>query len=358
MQQKPLKIVFVCHLLPEKGKKTGGVPIVAQRLAVSIAELGHEVTVYSTNQPSDPVPFHWQPISSNAFLQRLCGRNVWDLFLIPILLTFKNFNHYDILHFQGNDTFYCGKRPRVRTMYGSSLREFQHTGNPLRKIILLLCYLFEWIAVYRMDEVFSIGTDTARTYRLGTESIVPLPVDLEFFKPGEKTRHPQIFYNGYWKGRKRGHFIYKCFIEDVLPTFPDARLVFLGNECPPHPQVDFINGATNEKLAQFYRESWVFAYPSTYEGFGLAYVEAMASGTAIITSPNTGARDVLCGGKYGVIADDDSFGAKLCELMGDTELRATYETSGPDRAQDFSQENVAKEHVRRYRESIALFSKK
>ena len=354
MSSRPLKIGFIAHVLPEKGKKVGGVSVAVQRLAIGLSELGHDVTVYSTNPPSESVPFQWKPITSNAFLLKLCGLPVLDLFLIPLALIFTNLRAYDILHFHGNDTFYCGKRPRIRTLHGSSYREFQHTPNRLRKLVLLMCFVFEWISVWRMDTLFTNGTDTARIYRLGLDSIVPLPVGSGQFFPGEKTVHPQVFYNGYWKGRKRGHFVYQCFIENVLPTFPDARLVFLGNECPAHPQVDFIKGATDEEMAKFYRESWVFAYPSTYEGFGLAYVEAMASGTAVITSPNSGANDILKNGALGVIADDDSFGEKLCELLGRPDLRAAYESSGLARAEDFSQREVALEHLRRYTEVLTL----
>jgi phosphatidyl-myo-inositol alpha-mannosyltransferase len=353
MSCRPLKIGFVAHMLPESGKKVGGVSVVVQRLAVGLAKLGHEVTVHSVNPPSDEVPFRWKPITPNDFLLKLCGLPVLDLFFIPIVLIFKDLSAYDILHFHGNDTFYCGRRPRIRTMYGCSYREFQHTSNRLRKIVLLMGFVFEWISVLRMDAIFTIGTDTARIYRLGDGSIVPLPVGNGQFFPGKKTAHPQIFYNGYWKGRKRGHFVYQCFIKNVLPTFPDARLMFLSNECPPHPQVDFIRGATDEELAQLYRESWVFAYPSTYEGFGLAYVEAMASGTVVLTSPNCGASDILKDGTLGVIADDESFGDQLCELLSRVDLRASYEHSGLDRAEDFSQEKVAIDHIRRYKEVLA-----
>ena len=176
MSSRPLKIGFIAHVLPEKGKKVGGVSVVVQRLAIGLSELGHEVTVYSTNPPSESVPFQWKPITSNAFLLKLCGLPVLDLFLIPIALIFTNLRAYDILHFHGNDTFYCGKRPRIRTLYGSSYREFQHTSNRLRKLVLLMGFFFEWISVWRMDALFTIGTDTARIYRLGLDSIVPLPV--------------------------------------------------------------------------------------------------------------------------------------------------------------------------------------
>jgi phosphatidyl-myo-inositol alpha-mannosyltransferase len=353
MSFRPLKIGFIAHVLPEKGKKVGGVSVVVQRLAIGLADLGHQVTVFSTNPPSEEVPFQWKPITSNAFLLKLCGMPVLDLFLIPIVLIFTNLRAYDILHFHGNDTFYCGKRPRVRTLHGSSIREFQYSPSLLRKLVMLLGFVFEWISIWRMDAIFTIGTDTAGIYGLGSDSIVPNPVGSGQFFPGEKTVHPQVFYNGYWKGRKRGHFAYQCFIEKVLPVFPDARLVFLGNECPAHPQVDFIKGATDEALAKFYRESWVFAYPSTYEGFGLAYVEAMASGTVVLTSPNSGANDILKDGTLGVLADDDSFGDRLCELLSRADLRAAYERSGLDRAMDFSQETVASDHLRRYEEVLA-----
>lgn len=49
---------------------------------------------------------------------------------------------------------------------------------------------------------------------------------------------------------------------------------------------------SNEELAILYKNSLVFVYPSLYEGFGLPVLEAMACGTAVITSNTTSLPEV------------------------------------------------------------------
>ena len=79
----------------------------------------------------------------------------------------------------------------------------------------------------------------------------------------------------------------------------------------PHPSVTLHVHPDDATLAALLAEAWVFCYPSIYEGFGIPYIEAMAAGTAIVTSPNAGAGEVLKNGRYGIICDDDHFADDL-----------------------------------------------
>ena len=51
-----------------------------------------------------------------------------------------------------------------------------------------------------------------------------------------------------------------------------------------HKHVRFLGFVPNETLAVLYRLADAFAFPSVYEGFGLSPLEAMASGTPVLTS--------------------------------------------------------------------------
>ncbi len=59
-----------------------------------------------------------------------------------------------------------------------------------------------------------------------------------------------------------------------------------------------MNYVKNNNLGIYYRNSIAFLYPSFYEGFGLPILEAMASGTIVITSDNNAT--VEAGGKAAV----------------------------------------------------------
>jgi phosphatidylinositol alpha-mannosyltransferase len=116
-----------------------------------------------------------------------------------------------------------------------------------------------------------------------------------------------------------------------------------------HPRVIDVEYPSDEVLAKLFREAWVFALPSIYEGFGLPYLEALASGTAIVSSPNGGASHILAGGTYGIIADDASFGEHLVELLRDSHKRKALESVGKARSGEFTWTAVAA----RYREVYA-----
>ena len=51
-----------------------------------------------------------------------------------------------------------------------------------------------------------------------------------------------------------------------------------------HKHVRFFGFVPDETLAILYRLAAVFVFPSLYEGFGLPPLEAMASGTPVVTS--------------------------------------------------------------------------
>jgi glycosyltransferase involved in cell wall biosynthesis len=91
----------------------------------------------------------------------------------------------------------------------------------------------------------------------------------------------------------------------------------------PGPVVDGVTyheGVTDATLAALYRRAWLYVSPSTYEGFGLPYLEAMACGTPVVATPNPGSTEVLAAGG-GVLSPDDRLAAAIVSLLGDVPRR-------------------------------------
>jgi glycosyltransferase involved in cell wall biosynthesis len=93
---------------------------------------------------------------------------------------------------------------------------------------------------------------------------------------------------------------------------------------------------STEELAAMYRRAWVYATPSTYEGFGLPYVEAMACGTPVVATPNPGSREVLEDGRYARLVGDAEFGRAVADLLDDSDARRDLTERGLQRAREFS----------------------
>jgi glycosyltransferase involved in cell wall biosynthesis len=101
-------------------------------------------------------------------------------------------------------------------------------------------------------------------------------------------------------------------------------------------------------LIELYQKAWLFCLPSTYEGFGVPYIEAMACGTPAVATANPGAEEVLCGGEYGPIVEDDKLAAALLGLLRNAKLRSEYRQKGLAYVRQYSWENIIHEYKRLY----------
>jgi glycosyltransferase involved in cell wall biosynthesis len=350
-----MRIGLFSTTVPEQGRKLGGVEVVFHRLANALVDIGHEITVYSlSEQPPSDARYRYRRLFSR--LPWLRTNTLARLFLLPWLLNFIRFTGCDVLHLHGDDWFYFIRRlPTIRTMHGSALREAQSATNWKRKLLLYLVFPLEWMAAKLATVCFANGSDAVRLY--GLKDIVGFGVDMQFFYPGEKSDHPTIFFLGTWLGRKRGHFIYQCFVNDVIAAVPNARLIMACDVKPEniHHQVTFVDFPTDQLLGELYRKAWIFAYPSVYEGFGVPYIEALASGTAIVTTANCGANDVLERGRYACFADDEFFSKQIIILLLDHSKRALLSEQGVFRAEQFSWQSIADQHISHYLSAQQLF---
>ena len=113
-----------------------------------------------------------------------------------------------------------------------------------------------------------------------------------------------------------------------------------------HKYVRFLGYLPEETLAVMYRLAGVFVFPSLYEGFGLPPLEAMASGTPVVTS-NVSSLPEVAGGAALLVDPYDpvAIADGICKVLTDEGLRRDLREKGLARARQFSWE----ESVRRVR---------
>ncbi|NBV85052.1 MAG: glycosyltransferase [Verrucomicrobia bacterium] len=183
-----------------------------------------------------------------------------------------------------------------------------------------------------MDGVVRRGravSDNTRGYVPRVRAVIPNGVDLNQFYPSEqKSERPTVLFVGTMRGRKRGQYLVRTFQERVLPVLPKASLWAVCEEPVKGEGVHWFGKIPTEVLSELYRRAWVFCLPSSYEGFGVPYIEAMASGTAVIATPNRGAVEVLRHGTCGLVVPLHRLGSALLQVLRNPALRRYLETAG------------------------------
>ena len=99
-----------------------------------------------------------------------------------------------------------------------------------------------------------------------------------------------------------------------------ARLERLACRVGVHRHVRFLGRVEDDDLADLYRAADLFVLPSTGEGFGIVFLEAMASGTRALGLASHGAMDPLGDGRLGVACEKAALTDRLTQILGEQTL--------------------------------------
>ncbi len=212
--------------------------------------------------------------------------------------------------------------------------------------------------------------------------VIPLAAD-ERFKPGVGTAEldqvrrkyslPQefILYLGGFDQRKNMNTLLKGFkgvkerlgdrcplvIAGTLPSkdtpfFPHPRR--LAEEARVSDAVRFIGWVPEEEKPALYSLATLFLYPSLYEGFGLPPLEAMASGTPVISSNASSLPQVV--GQGGILVDPQepaTWAEAMVALLTSPQKREELSAKAVEQAQKFGWRKTARETLEVYKQVAA-----
>jgi len=147
-------------------------------------------------------------------------------------------------------------------------------------------------------------------------------------------------------------------------AYGDLHLIIIGDEISKNlsvrravaqarmePVVRFLGFVPVETLRVFYRAASVFAFPSLYEGFGLAPLEAMACGTPVVASDIPALVEAV-GDAAELVSPDNVFDIArgLREVLLDEARRLHMAEAGREQARRFHWDKTASEVLEVYRE--------
>lgn len=145
------------------------------------------------------------------------------------------------------------------------------------------------------------------------------------------------------------HAAYRDAFEARLGRYVTAGLLAPDSVQRPGPVED-------ETLTALYRAADVLAFPSLREGWGLAVLEAQASGTPIVASDIDVLREYLVHERNALLVapeDPEALARALVRAVVDRTLAATLRAGGLATARRFDWGSSAERHIEIYRELVA-----
>jgi len=115
------------------------------------------------------------------------------------------------------------------------------------------------------------------------------------------------------------------------------RTMNMINDLHLNSRVLLLGNIDSNILSELYRAADVFLFPSLFEGFGSPAVEAMASGTPVITSNKTSLPEVV--GHAGILSDPfdiDFMRDSIMKITGDDSFKGELVRKGLERSKLFS----------------------
>jgi teichuronic acid biosynthesis glycosyltransferase TuaC len=161
-------------------------------------------------------------------------------------------------------------------------------------------------------------------------------VDPARFSPGENEEERPVILSVGNLIPSKGHALLLRAFAGLLERYPDASCEIIGDgpershlralaaELNISEKVRFLGRQSRTQVAEAMRRCTIFALPSSYEGLGCVYLEAMSAGKPAIACRGQGIEDIIRHGVNGWLIEPDNLNdlvVTLSVLLQDRALR-------------------------------------
>lgn len=368
--------VNALYLLPGG---VGGTEIYLRSLLSALAEIDREnsyVVFTNLETQADLVPaapnFEWAPAPVRARFRP--ARIVWEQTALP-WSTWRR--RIDVLF---NPGFTCPVVASCKQV--TVFHDLQHKRHPeyFRWFDLPFWRLFLYLAAVRSDKLIAVSEatrqDLLRYYRLPDDKVrvVTHGVDPRMFEIGKARAQSALERYILCVSTLHAH----KNITRLLATFrrfhdahPGFRLILAGMKGFHTAEVERAAGelglestlritgwVEREELYRLFERAWAFVYPSSFEGFGMPVVEAMAAGIPTACSAVEPLRTISGDAALHFDPhDEDAMLDALLRITQDEELRARLAQAGPEQAARFRWRDAARSTLEVLREAAGSTAK-
>ena len=356
------------------------------KIAEGLAKIGETVTVYSYKFGLDPkVKVAIEHLGVKVvFIDSLSSRLGRFLTFFKAIKPLRK-GDQDLISCHSSIPLFFGARlsgkPVIYTYYGTQLPSFDQKMNQeigfsqsilkrtkfflANRIILFL----EILRVNLADRTLGISKSTVEeANRLYHRKIDPIYLGADLGDLGEKKAFKRIKggllllsvsrivpYKGF-------HRLIKAF-NKLVKNFPTSYLVLVGTS----PNLEYLNYLQKEKnsqteiilnisdqlLKQYYQNCDIYLSGTSWEGFGLPFLEAQNYGKPVLGFKNTSLFEVVADGETGCLAgNQDDFEVKLKLMMEDKTLREQMGKKAKEFAKQFTWEKTAYEYRQYFKDFL------
>ena len=310
-------------LLPELFKADGGIQRYSRTLiqAMQVVRPRTPLRVFIRNDQPRHIPFNgwsgicWYPArGSSARMARSLAMAAYRNRPQLLLSTHPNFAPLQVMHQR------LTKSPSWCSAHGIEVWDLQ-------------CGPKRW-ALARLQRLLPVSRFTAERLQrqLGADcpllDVLPNSYEHTLFAPGMRSprllqryglqpKQPLIFTLSRLSSADTYKNLHRLIeaLPALLPRWPDLRLLIAGegddkprlhslaNRLGVRQQVIFSGRIAEQELADHHRLATVFALPSTGEGFGIVFLEALGCGRPVLAGNRDGSMDPLRDGRFGLVVD-------------------------------------------------------
>jgi glycosyltransferase involved in cell wall biosynthesis len=280
------------------------------------------------------------------------SRLLWEQTVLPIEIARCRLN---VLFNPGFTMPFFGHCPTVTLFH-----DLQHKRHPehFRRLDLPFWRLLLWIAAHRSNRLIvtseATSADLEHFYGIPAKlvTVIPHGVALRFFALDRSHTEPYLLYVATLHPHKNHERLLRAYarrrrperlVLAGMPGFNARAVETLIAELNLGDSVRLTGWIPREELYGLYDRAQSCVNPSTFEGFGMPMLEALAAGVPTACSDIRPLREIA--GEAALFfdpLDEDAIAAALDRITGDEYLRRALALAGPKRARSFTWERTAR----------------
>jgi glycosyltransferase involved in cell wall biosynthesis len=357
----------------------GGVPMHIDRLTYYVSQMNdvelHIITFGNKNEQFKKDGFNIHVLKRTFFTHL-------SIIIEMMLLKRKIMEiNPDIVHVQGTSFPYSlsaslvqNKYPVVLTVHGVIAEEYKFQKGIQYLFGKFIAGPIEKYAISKIANIIacspamkSLVSDRSNSKIYIVSNGVDFD-DIQNIQPHRSIEHPSILFVGLLRKVKGVDLLLKA-VPIILKSVPNIHVYIVGSgeqetelkrlakNLSIEKQVIFLGFISVEDKYSYYKSTDICAFPSIYEPFGIALLEAMACSKPIVASNVGGIPFVVENGKTGLLFECwnvEELAEKVIILLKDKELREQMGKAGRERAKGFTWDKIAEQTVELYKKIIEI----